>query len=139
MAGDRLDENLNAGASQAVITEIATSVKHSLPNDYLQFLGRHNGGEGFVGEHYLVLWKAEELIEFNRDYQVDEYAPGVFLFGSNGAGEGCGFDMLTSGSPVVVIPFIGMERGAAITIARTFTDLFPKLENSTELFCPPTN
>ena len=49
-----------------------------LPVDYRSFLLKSNGGEGFVGEHYLVLWKVEELIEFNRDYAVDEWAPACF-------------------------------------------------------------
>jgi hypothetical protein len=132
---EKLSERLNAAASKSAIDEVTASLKHSLPTDYLQFLGKHNGGEGFVGEHYLILWKAEELIPLNRNYQVGEYAPGIFLFGSNGGGEGFGFDMHSSGSPVVVIPFIGMKRSSAITVASTFADLFSKLENNTELFC----
>ena len=31
---------------------------YSLPDDYLSMFAELNGGEGFVGEEYLILWKA---------------------------------------------------------------------------------
>jgi hypothetical protein len=36
----------------------------------MAFLRRANGGEGFIGEPYVRLWRAEELIEVNRDYNL---------------------------------------------------------------------
>jgi hypothetical protein len=46
-----------------------------------------NGGEGSVGDTYVILWRIEELIEMSKAYDVAEYAPGLFLFGSDGGGE----------------------------------------------------
>ena len=74
-----------------LIVPKAALLKHSLPSDYVQFLRERDGGEGFVGtNNYLILWKAEELSDFNREYEV-RYAHQVFSsFGSNGGGEGYG-------------------------------------------------
>jgi hypothetical protein len=103
---------------------LAKQMTHALPIDYLAFLRRHNGGEGCLGENYIILWRAEELIQFNRDYEVETYAPGIFLIGSNGGGEGYGFDTCVSSRPVVRLPFIGMERRYADVVAESFADLF---------------
>src|ERR1044072_7362040 len=63
-----------------------------LPDDYARFLQQTNGGEGFLGNAYVILWRVEELIEMNKAYEVTEYAPGLFLFGSDGGGEAFAFD-----------------------------------------------
>lgn len=44
-------------------------------------------GELSVEPEWYVLWQPEELEEFNRDYQIAEYAPGFLTFGGNGGGE----------------------------------------------------
>lgn len=95
----------------------------SLPLEYEQFLRKHNGGEGFVGDNYLVLWRAEELSTFNREYEVDRNAPGLLLFGSNGGGEGYGFDARVAGPPIVRVSFIGMDLRYATPVATDFDEL----------------
>lgn len=121
------DGFLNAPASEAGINEVISSARCHLPADYVQFLLRHDGGEGFIGENYIIFWKAEELIKFNHEYEVERYAPGILLFGSNGGGEGYGFDLLNGGMPVVRVPFIGMDRRHVKLIANSFTEMFNKL------------
>lgn len=101
-----------------------------LPDDYYSFLADANGGEGFVGCEYLVLWRAEELAQFNRDYEVETYAPGLFLFGSNGGGEGFGFDTRGTPYPIVQVPFIGMDLKYATHVAENFEDLLIKMSRS---------
>lgn len=118
---------LNARASEDAIRGAVSSLAHSLPADYTLFLRDHDGGEGFVGDNYLILWKAEELDTFNREYEVEQYAPGLLLFGSNGGGEGYGFDTRNEAMPVVRVPFIGMELSYATPIATSFTDLLAQL------------
>ena len=59
----------------------------------------------------------------------NKYAPGILLFGSDGGGEGYGFDTQTKGMPIVRIPFIGMARRYATHIAKNFPDLFTKLRS----------
>ena len=68
-----------------------------------------------------MLWKIDELLRFNREYEVPEYAPGLFLFGSNGGGEAFAFDLRAEGrNPVVSVPFIGMDVRDALPLAETF-------------------
>ncbi len=117
----------SAGATEAALNRAAALLGHSLPSDYLQFLREHDGGEGFVGSNYLILWKTEELSDFNREYEVGVYAPGLLLFGSNGGGEGYGFDLRNADTPVVRVPFIGMDLKYAVVVANSFSDLLTQL------------
>lgn len=96
----------------------------TLPKSYIDFLKEHNGGEGFIGDNYIIFWKAEELVDFNREYEVETYAPGIFLFASSGGGEGYGFDTDDAAMPIVRIPFIGMDRQYIDTVARDLPSLF---------------
>jgi hypothetical protein len=86
-----------------------TDAGFRLPEDYAKFLQGVDGGEGFVGNTYLILWRAEELLAMNRAYQVAEYAPGLFLFGSDRGGEAFGFDTRSDTKPIVSVPFAGMK------------------------------
>ena len=66
---------MNAGASEEEISGAIASLGSNLPPDYVRFLRSNNGGEGFVGDEYLIFWKAEELGRLNRGYEVSSLAP----------------------------------------------------------------
>jgi len=127
MAYSVTEGELESPASPSAIEELSSVLGVSLPLSYLDFLRQHNGGEGFIGKSYIILWKAEELADFNREYEVEKYAPGILLFGSSGGGEGYGFDTQSASMPIVRIPFIGMERSYATLIAEGLPELFSKL------------
>ena len=63
-----------------------------LPKDYIEFMKKHNGGEGDIGETWLILYPLEELQEINDDYEIEEFLPGHIIIGSNGGGELYGID-----------------------------------------------
>jgi len=86
-----------------------------------------NGGEGFIGENHLILWAAEELAQFNNEYEAQDYAPGLVLFGSDGGGEGYAFDARTIPAPIVQVPFIGMDLMYARQMAGSFSEFVRKL------------
>jgi len=127
MAYSLTEGRLDPPADRGIVEGLSSGLGVALPGDYLDFLRQHNGGEGFIGDNYIVLWKAEELADFNREYEVEKYAPGILLFGSDGAGEGYGFDTESAAMPIVHVPFIGMERRYATPIAKDFPDLFAQL------------
>lgn len=127
MAYSLTEGQLDPPADTRAVERLASGWGANLPRDYLDFLRQHNGGEGFIGDNYIVFWKAEELADFNREYEVEKYAPGILLFGSDGGGEGYGFDTKSDTTPIVRVPFIGMERRYARPIARDFLDLFVQL------------
>ncbi len=91
-----------------------------LPEAYRDYLARQDGWEGFVGDAYLVLWRASELATFNEDYEVADYAPGLYLFGSNGGGSGFAFDLREPAMPIVLVPLIGMSLEVAMPVSRNF-------------------
>jgi SMI1 / KNR4 family (SUKH-1) len=98
----------NAPASN----EALTSLPKSLPESYFAFLTRANGGEGFIGDRYVQLWRAEELAEMNRAYKTEEFFPDFFFIGSNGGGEAFAFDLSRTDARLFEVPFIGLPTGA---------------------------
>ncbi len=74
----------------------------------------YDEGELSVEPEWYVLWKPEELVEFNKDYELDIYAPGFLTFGGNGGGE---LLVVNSHGEVFYMPIIGMEPETAIKIA----------------------
>ena len=114
-----------------------TALNVALPADYRAFLEMSDGGEGFVGEDYLILWRASELQPFNRDYEVSTYASGLVGFGSNGGGEMFAFDVRFEPPPVVIVPFIGMSVEDALVVADNFTGLLRRMKRATGSFFDP--
>ena len=115
------------GTTEQVLETAEKTLHIKLPDDYRRFVMQSNGGEGFVGKHYLILWKVEELVRFNHDYQVDDYAPGFLMFGSSGGGDGFAFDTKAKPYRVMQVPFIGMSREDAFFVADSFTRLLERM------------
>jgi hypothetical protein len=115
------------GTTEQVLETAEKTLHIKLPDDYRRFVMQFNGGEGFIGKHYLILWKVEELDQFNRDYQVDDYAPGFLIFGSSGGVDGFAFDTKANPYRVVQVPFIGLSREDAFFVADSFTRLLERM------------
>lgn len=131
--GDAMDKYLakfvpNARAAGNGFGAIERHFGCVLPGQYKEFMAARDGGEGFVGDNYLVVWRIGELIEFNKDYQVAEFAPGLVLFGTDGGGEAFAFDTREGeGMQIRVVPQIGMEFRCAKAVARTFGEFIERL------------
>jgi hypothetical protein len=110
----------NAPAPESEIERFRIEAGFALPDDYLDFMRRADGGEGIIGEAYVILWRLGELLELNKAYEVDEYAPGLFLFGSDGGGEAFAFDLRSTTKPVIRAPFVGMDFSLVVAVAPTF-------------------
>jgi len=120
--------NLNPPVIGDLILEFENTSGVKLPEDYVSFLRLGNGGEGFIGlSSYTILWKLEELQQFNEEYEVSKYAPGLFLIGSNGGGEAFAFDTRDAGLAVVQVPFVGMDIEYAEVLGATFTQFLQRL------------
>ena len=123
----------NKPAAPRSIEHCQAELNFALPAEYVAFLQKMNGGEGFVGKGgYLMLWPIEELIEHNREYISTENVPGLFLFGSDGGGEAFAFDTRSAQCPIVMVPFIGMEFEALIPIAPDFEGFLVELSRWTD-------
>ena len=54
----------------------------ALPEDYLEFMREHDGGEGPLGENnYGRFFRLEELKEINDEYDVSNSWPGYIVIG----------------------------------------------------------
>lgn len=100
---------LAPGANDAQLKILTESLPMSLPPDFISFLKFSNGAVGMLGDNYLEICQAEDIISLNEDYSVRMYAPGLILFGTDGGGEGYGFDYRGVDPIVVDIPFVGMN------------------------------
>lgn len=117
-------------ASPDVIALLEQSLRVRLPPDFRDFLGMHDGAAGFVGDNYVILWSAGEVARYHGSYQVNEYAPGLVLFGSNGGGEAYAFDRRTEANAVVMVPFVGMSLEYAKPVAPTFLSFLDRLRGT---------
>ncbi len=95
--------------------------------EYEQYLKKFNGGSGMIGEeNYLILWSQDEIVEFNRDYAVEEFLPNILLIGSDGGGIAYG---INSKCEYIQVPFIPMDTEEVSVIARTFEEFIQYLYN----------
>src|SRR5206468_11465863 len=60
----------NGPSSDELVDAVEKYFGCTLPPQYKNFMAAHDGGEGFIGTQYLILWRIAELIEFNRDYEL---------------------------------------------------------------------
>ena len=108
------DQNFqtNPPASKEVLQSLIAALPKPLPDSYMAFLARSNGGGGFVGERYVWLWKAEELMTHYLGYRVAEFFPNFFFIGTDGGGEAYAFETSRDDATVFEVPFIGMPTDA---------------------------
>ena len=66
----------NPPADRSAISRFEAEARVRLPDDFALFLQQMNGGDGFVGDAYVILWRVEELLETNKAYKVADRAPG---------------------------------------------------------------
>lgn len=66
----------------------------ALPADYIEFMQQNNGGEGDIGDTWVVLYDKDMLLECNSDgsLEEDERFSRAVLIGGNGGGEWFGID-----------------------------------------------
>jgi hypothetical protein len=121
---------LKPGGSADAIKQTEAELGVTFPAQYTAFLLRSNGAEGPIGEaSYLALWPVEEIPSLNEGYSVDEFAPGLLLFGSDGADTASAFDMRTGKMPIVEVPFIGMDLDAVRRCGESFLEFLEYLDS----------
>jgi hypothetical protein len=121
----------NPPDSPALIAQSQAKLSFQLPADYVQFLRQMNGGEGPLGENaYVVLSRVEQLGGMNAACEVAEFAPELFLFGSNGAGEAFAYDTRFSPHRIIAIPLITLDLCDAVMMAANFRSFLEVLFTS---------
>ena len=112
-----------AGASLLELQKSESELGFKFPEEYANFLSQTNGAEGAIGEAaYLVLWSIENVGSLNKAYKVNEYAPYLTLFGSNGGGTAFAFDRRLASLPIVEIEFMDIGLEEPKLLGQTFLD-----------------
>lgn len=125
----RLLEKFNGqnGATDSAIDQVEQRLGLKFPAEYAEFLKITNGGEGFIGESYAILYPVEELASANEDYNAPEFAPGLLIFGSDGGGEAFGLDTRTPDSPIVMVSLVGLDWKEAKPLGAVFSEFLQRL------------
>jgi hypothetical protein len=113
---------------EELIADFVAEVGNIPHPDYLDFMRRHAGCDGPVGQQgYLTLWPLEEVISGTEEAGGPQFAPGLLLFAGDGGDEAYAFDRQTPGWPIVSVPLVGLSRNAMKLVANTFGDFIRKL------------
>lgn len=95
-----------------------------LPDDYKEFMSWSNGGEGNIGSQYLSLWKIEDVMQLNNDYQIQKYLSEKSLaIGTNGGDNCIGFYWGKT-SFLFSQPLGDLDLSENRFLSQSFTDLF---------------
>ena len=97
-----------------------------LPEDFIRYLqsGAPLNGELPEFPLWFEIWPEDEMDQLNKDYQVQDNAPGFYGFASDGGGEMFAFGPDTK---IYALPFIGMEPNVATLLADSWSDLERKI------------
>ena len=84
-------------------------------------------GELNVNPFWYIIWKPEEIDQFNEEYQFSEYAPEYVGFGDNGSNELLAVNIK---GEVFTIPAIGIDSKSAEKIASNIDELKLRMEKA---------
>jgi len=110
----------NAAPTVQEVEEFLGQIDFSLPKGFIEFFKESNGADIITDESYTLLWALTDMIQLNKDYSVEEYAPGFFIFGSDGGDTAYAIEKNTSG--IYEMPFIGMSKEEAVFKNKTFIE-----------------
>jgi hypothetical protein len=120
----------NPPIKSVAIQKIVKAINFELPFDYFEIFSFMNGGEGFIGDNYCRLYPLDELVSLNQSFSVKEFAPDIFIFGSNGGGEAFAFNTSSNPFSIVKIPFIPMDIKFSNFLGKTISEFFANLSDS---------
>lgn len=121
---------LNAPTSMQIFAEVESQLGIKFPQDYVDFMLLSNGCEGIIGDSYLRIWPIEDIIKMNQAYEVDEYVPGLIIFGTNGGGEAFAFDKRTESIKYIMVPFM-FDFDDVIELGDSLINFFERLFTGT--------
>jgi len=100
----------------------------AVPADFTAALTEYGGREGFLGQCYLRLYRLAELLSVNEAFAVPRYAPGLLIFGSDGAGEAYAFELGTG--RILMVPFVPLGMDDAQVVGNDFIHFVGRLADS---------
>jgi len=99
-------------------------IDFNLPSGFIEFFSAANGAEIVGADRYIVLWPLTDMIMLNSEYNVSLYAPGFFIFGSDGGD--MAFAIKKESGYIYEMPFIGMGEEESFLISESFNEFISK-------------
>ena len=91
-----------------------------MPGDLIDFINKKGGAIGVLGEHYVNIYSSEEILMYNKDYDVADFLPKHLLIGT--------IDdealVIDEYSNYYMVPYIGMFEKNRVKIAENLNDLW---------------
>lgn len=116
---------LEQAPSPDALDRLHIAVAEIRDEDYRSFIRAHNGGEGFVGEGYLVIDGIDSILA--TLHRASEYGTAFLPFGSDGSDGLFAFDTSASNWPVLVLPLTSASPEDVRQVALGFRDFIEKL------------
>lgn len=125
------DMKLNPPSTAKQLNDAGLILGINFPDQYKEFMLNSNGAEGGIGKNsYLAIWAAENIAQYNADYEVNEFNPGLVYFGSDGGGMVFAFDNRTPETPIVTLPFESVDLEDLELCAHSFNEFLQGLYNA---------
>jgi SMI1/KNR4 family protein SUKH-1 len=116
-------------ASEDALAALAQFAGRDLPDDYIAFLRRQNGGAlSYRDTWYFHFWRAEDIPSWSAGYGfTPDEIPGTLVFGDDGADEALVMDLREERSdrryPIYAINYYSVEWKLAVPVAPNFRSL----------------
>lgn len=94
----------------------------TFPDDYRDFIKLSGKVDRDFGGSWLMLYDVVDLAPLNRAHDHGESHPGLVFIGSDGGGEGVGFDFRQDPPTVVLVNWVSAGWSEAIHQADSFAD-----------------
>ncbi|MEO4004176.1 SMI1/KNR4 family protein [Flavobacterium sp. CAU 1735] len=115
----------NAAPTKQEIETFLKEVDFNLSKGFMDFFKETNGANISTDKKYVLLWALTDMVQLNKEYNVEEYAPEFFIFGSDGSDTA--FVIEKSTGDIYDMPFIGMSKEEAVFKNKTFAEFIESL------------
>jgi len=101
------------------VSSFLSKIDFQLPSGFIDFFKEANGADISTDDKFVALWALTDMVQLNKEYNVEQYAPEFFVFGSDGGDTAYAIEKSTG--DIYEMPFIGMSKEEATCISKTFT------------------
>jgi hypothetical protein len=115
----------NAAPTADEVEFFLKQIDFNLPEGFIDFFKEANGADINTDEKYIILWALTDMVQLNKEYNVEEYAPQFFIFGSDGGDTAFAIEKATGS--IYEMPFIGMSKEETIFRSKTFTEFIESI------------
>lgn len=117
------DMKLNAPCNYDKLIKIENEFNFNLPNDYVEFMKKHDGGEGPIGKYgYLAVWNTSEAFSYNYEKNGPVLSDNLLYFASDRGGTLFAFKMESNSCTIIELQDDTIDLEKIEIIASSFED-----------------